>query len=52
MSDDKRCLILSKNATQQTRSHEKWDDKKKTTAECQCQTLHAENESAEDGSSN
>ena len=29
MSDEKRCLILSKNATQQKRSREKWDDKKK-----------------------
>ena len=29
MSDDKRCLIHTKNATQQKRSREKWDNKKK-----------------------
>ena len=53
MSDDKRCLILSKNATQQKRSRAKWDDKKKQQDNANwCQTSHAENESPEKGSSN
>ena len=52
MSDDKHCLILSKNTTQQKRSLEKWDDKKKQQDIASARTLHAENESPEKGSSN
>ena len=52
MSDDKYCLILSKNAIQQKRSHEKWDDKNKQQDNASARTLHAENESPEKGISN
>ena len=52
MSDDKYCLILSKNAIQQKRSHEKWDDKNKQQDNASARTLHAEDESPEKGISN
>ena len=52
MSDDKHCFILSKNARQQKRSHEKWDDKKKQQENASARTLHVENESPEKGISN
>ena len=52
MSDDKHCLILSKNAIQQNRSREKWDDKKKQQENASARTSHVENESPEKGSSN
>ena len=52
MSDDKHCLILSRNGIQQKRSHEKWDDKNKQQENASARTSHVENESSEKGSSN